>query len=632
MRDAGRLPMLSPAISAIGVGRAEIGDEVRRFVDQRAVGRVGVLRQRVQRAVISGSAILEPFAVDEARLERGRDERLQVAPAEIGIGIFAGDDLALLGDAETTADAACRLREDRVEARPAAAADGAAAAVEEAQLDAVVAKRVDERELRPIERPVGGQVPAVLVAVGIAEHHLLPAVAALEPAAVEGERERVAHDRRRALEIVDGLEQRNDVDRERLAAQQADFLQQDRDFEQVGDRLAFRDHVIRQRRGAVAAMDVRRNLEHRQLGTRQVGIREMRRMQETRASKLALQHREPLTLGKPGVVGRDAGIGEELGDQRLVHVRVLPQVEHREVKAEHLDRADQGREPPGGKRCRAMQRERGVDGAQVREKLVRIRIRRQTGMRRARRDMARQRGGGRGDAGVDADQRLAIRLVVSMRIGVARGRGERQELGRGRDQTRGERKLRAEPVDLVEIVGEGDRGLPVDRVGERRAVDEGIAVAVAADPRAQAQERRQRDVVLEAELRADLRGERQIELRHFGEKRVAVIREAVLDLVFDLELDEADHRRLPQREHLPVESRLEFHRFVRRQRHAVAPLQEPRDLAFAIEDALALDFGRVRRQHGAHQRVGEPCLDPRAVDAFLRDAIERVRDAAPLRR
>ena len=141
-------------------------------------------------------------------------------------------------------------------------------------------------------------------------------------------------------------------------------------------------------------------------------------MQETRARELALQQRDPLGLGKPGVVGRDAGAREELGDHRLVHIGVLAQVEHREVKAEHLDRADEGREPSGGKRCGAMQRERGVDRAQVREKLVRIRVRRQVGMRRARRDIARQRGGGRGDAGVDADQRLPIRLVVTVRIRV----------------------------------------------------------------------------------------------------------------------------------------------------------------------------------------------------------------------
>ena len=45
-------------------------------------------------------------------------------------------------------DAARRLREDRLVARAAAAADGAAAAVEEAQLDAVLAERVDQRAAR----------------------------------------------------------------------------------------------------------------------------------------------------------------------------------------------------------------------------------------------------------------------------------------------------------------------------------------------------------------------------------------------------------------------------------------------------------------------------------------------------
>ena len=177
-------------------GRPKVVDEARRLVDERAIGGVRVLRQRVHRAVVGGGTILEPLAVDEARLERGGDERLQVAPAEIGIRILAGDDLALLGDAQAAADAARRLREDRLEARPAAAADGAAAAVEEPQLDAVVAKRVDERQLRAVERPVGRQVAAVLVAVGVAQHHFLPAVAAFEPAAIERQRERGAHDRR----------------------------------------------------------------------------------------------------------------------------------------------------------------------------------------------------------------------------------------------------------------------------------------------------------------------------------------------------------------------------------------------------------------------------------------------------
>ncbi len=138
--------------------------------------------------------------------------------------------------------------------------------------------------------------------------------------------------------------------------------------------------------------------------------------------------------------------------------------------------------------------------------------------------------------------------------------------------------------------------------------------------------------MLEAEPRTDLRGEREVKLRHLGQERVPVVRETVLDLVLDLELDEADHRRLPERQHLPVEAGLELGGFVGRERDAIAPLQEPRDLALAVEDALALHFGRVCRQHRAHERVAEPRRDPLPVDALPRHAVERVRDAAPLRR
>ena len=134
----------------------------------------------------------------QARVERGRDQRFEVAAAELGIRILAGDDLALLGDAQAARDASRRLREDRLVARPAAAADRAAAAVEQAQLHAVRRRRVDQRALGAIERPVRRQVAAVLVAVGIAEHHLLPVGAARDVRPIERQRERCAHRRRRS--------------------------------------------------------------------------------------------------------------------------------------------------------------------------------------------------------------------------------------------------------------------------------------------------------------------------------------------------------------------------------------------------------------------------------------------------
>ena len=48
---------------------------------------------------------------------------VEVLPAELGIEILAGDDLALLGDADAGPNGAGRLRQDGLVARAAAAAD-----------------------------------------------------------------------------------------------------------------------------------------------------------------------------------------------------------------------------------------------------------------------------------------------------------------------------------------------------------------------------------------------------------------------------------------------------------------------------------------------------------------------------
>ena len=58
-----------------------------------------------------------------------------------GLGVLGGDDFALLGQADLAVHGARRLRQDGLVARAAAAADGAAAAVEQAQRDRVGAQR-----------------------------------------------------------------------------------------------------------------------------------------------------------------------------------------------------------------------------------------------------------------------------------------------------------------------------------------------------------------------------------------------------------------------------------------------------------------------------------------------------------
>jgi hypothetical protein len=140
--------------------------------------------------------------------EGGRDQRLQVAAGQARGAVLGGDDLALLGDPEGTRDRARRLRPDRLVAGPAAATDRAAAAVEEPQPDAVLAGHLDQRQLGPVERPVGGEVAAVLVAVGVAEHDLLRLAAGADQRPVEGLVEHRLQRRTGGGEVVDGLEQR----------------------------------------------------------------------------------------------------------------------------------------------------------------------------------------------------------------------------------------------------------------------------------------------------------------------------------------------------------------------------------------------------------------------------------------
>jgi hypothetical protein len=61
--------------------------------------------------------------LQQGGFERGCSENLEVAPTKLRIRVLAGDNLALLGDTDGALDGAERLSEDRLIARPAAAAD-----------------------------------------------------------------------------------------------------------------------------------------------------------------------------------------------------------------------------------------------------------------------------------------------------------------------------------------------------------------------------------------------------------------------------------------------------------------------------------------------------------------------------
>ena len=116
----------------------------------------------------------------QRRVERGGRvdlERPQREPRQAELRL---DHLALLGDAQPAVDRSGRLRLDGQIRRPAAAADAAAAAVEQRQLDAAArGTRATTILLRLVQLPVRGQAAAVLRRVRVADHHFLAAAAPL---------------------------------------------------------------------------------------------------------------------------------------------------------------------------------------------------------------------------------------------------------------------------------------------------------------------------------------------------------------------------------------------------------------------------------------------------------------------
>ena len=119
-------------------------------VDERPVG--GPRRR--------GQLVHDRRAGDERALEsgvvlrrRGEQDRaghlLEVAASDGRVGVVGGDDLALLGQLEPRVHGPGRLAEDRPVGRAAAAAEGAAAAVEQRQLDAALAGDAGERAPGP---------------------------------------------------------------------------------------------------------------------------------------------------------------------------------------------------------------------------------------------------------------------------------------------------------------------------------------------------------------------------------------------------------------------------------------------------------------------------------------------------
>ena len=105
-------------------------------VDELAIGATRERGQLVERSIRGGASSPSPSTSSSSLRGSPRRALRGCGAPSVGFGVLRRDHLALLGDPERARDAARRLGEDGLVARAAAAADRAAAAVEEAQADA----------------------------------------------------------------------------------------------------------------------------------------------------------------------------------------------------------------------------------------------------------------------------------------------------------------------------------------------------------------------------------------------------------------------------------------------------------------------------------------------------------------
>jgi len=186
-------------------------------------------------------------------------------------------------------------------------------------------------------------------------------------------------------------------------------------------------------------------------------------------------------------------------------------------------------------------------------------------------------------------------------------------------------------MHLVDVVLKCRAGLQAQRVGQGLGGDEGVAVAVAADPVAHAEKRPQAPglAVLARKEFVEVLFELDVQARHLAEKGAVVIRQGVLDLVGHAQLGVAQQPCLPQLGDTGAQFGVDVAQAARRLR-LVALGQQAGDHALGIEQAFALHLGGVGGEHGRDERMGEKILDLRRCEPGLAQLVQRGAHAAGL--
>ena len=357
--------------------------------------------------------------------------------------------------------------------------------------------------LRAVGGPARGDVADVLVGVRVADHHLLLVPHAAQRRAVDRLAQQRVHRRRGTREGGAGLEQRHDPQLRALAPdpREARLLHQQEHLEQVARSLRERDYVPADR-PAVGAREDRaehaKDLDRPPRGGRELA--DVGRDQRPLIEDVAAQQLQTLVFGERLVGVATAEPAIDLCERLAVRAHVLADIEGGEVEAEDLDLADHVAQVALGRVHAGPLEQRPLDQAQILEELARVPV-----------GALGERGRGP-DPFAHEGQRPAVRLFGIQLGQLGRHFGE-QLAAAGEDRL----EIRGRPDDPLgqrqAARQQGDPGLEeahavfahqLERFDRRVRRHERVAVAIASDPRAEAQEGGNVEVLAGIHLREGL--------------------------------------------------------------------------------------------------------------------------------
>src|SRR5262249_24110035 len=112
--------------------------------------------------------------------ERSGDHQFQVSFREHSIGILPVEDFSLFCDLDFPVKRSRRLRNNGAVCRATTASHGSAAAMKQTKIDVVLLRNVIERRMSFVEFPRAGKHSAILIRIGITNHHFLMATPRIE--------------------------------------------------------------------------------------------------------------------------------------------------------------------------------------------------------------------------------------------------------------------------------------------------------------------------------------------------------------------------------------------------------------------------------------------------------------------